>query len=77
MPDIAAKEFCGGHDLKTSLVAGFERRFRKFKVIPYLQVQSCPFLQPCIQMDADADNHGEEGVTLPGVDAHIMERVII
>ena len=27
MPDIAAKELDGGHDLKTSLVAGFERNF--------------------------------------------------
>jgi len=25
MPDIAAKEFHGGHDLKTSLVAGLEK----------------------------------------------------
>ena len=28
-------------------------------------------------MDADTDNHGEEGIVLPGVDAHIMEMVII
>lgn len=28
-------------------------------------------------MDADADNHGKEGIALSGVDAHIMEMVII
>ena len=28
-------------------------------------------------MDADTDNHGEEGIVLPGVDAHIMKMVII
>lgn len=33
MSDFAAKEFNGGHGLKTSLVAGFERRTCRPKVI--------------------------------------------
>lgn len=33
MPDITAKEFNEGHDLETSLVAGFEKRFYKLKAI--------------------------------------------
>ncbi len=28
-------------------------------------------------MDIDADDHGEEGVSFPGMDAHIMQMVII
>ena len=28
-------------------------------------------------MDVDADDHGEEGITFPGMDAHIMKMVII
>jgi len=43
----------------------------------YLLSLLCKLLQPCVQMDADADNHGEEGITFPGVDAHIMKMVII
>ena len=77
MPNIAAKEFNGGHDFKTSLMAGFERGFYAFKVMLYLCFLFCPFLQPCVQMDADADNHGEEGIAFSGVDAHVMEMVII
>lgn len=30
MPDIAAKEFNGGHDLKASLAAGFNKIFHIF-----------------------------------------------
>lgn len=79
MPDIVTKEFNGGHDLKTSPVVGFEKRLRKFKAILclWLWFLSCPLFQTCIQMDADADNHGEEGITFLGVDAHIMKMVII
>ena len=28
-------------------------------------------------MDIDADDHGEEGIPLPGMDAHAMQMVII
>lgn len=28
-------------------------------------------------MDADTDDHGKEGIAFSGVDAHIMEMVII
>ncbi len=69
--------FNGGHDLKTSPAAGFERRLCKFKAILCLRFLFCQFLQPCVQMNADADDHGKEGITLPGVDAHIMKVVII
>lgn len=75
MPDIVAKETNGGHGLKTSPEAGFEKDSVNAKL--YLWFLFCPLLQPCVQMDADADNHGEEGITLPGVDAHIMKMVII
>ena len=37
----------------------------------------CSFLQPCVQMDTDADNHDKEGIAFSGVDAHVMEIVII
>lgn len=44
VPDSVAKEFNGGHDFKTSLMAGFERGFRK---IPKLSLRFllCAFLQ--------------------------------
>ena len=76
MPDTAAKEADGGHGLKTSLMSGFENGFGKFpkRSLGFLL---CTHLQPCIQMDTDPDDHGEEGVVLPGVDAHIMKVVII
>ena len=77
MPGIVAKEFNGGHDFKTSHVAGFERKFHKFKAVLYLWFLFCPFLQSCVQMDADTNNHSEEGIALSGMDAHIMEMVII
>ena len=77
MPNIVTKEFNGGHDLKTSPWAGFERRLREFKDILCLRFLFCPLLQPCVQMDADTDNHGEEGITLSGVNAHIMKMVVI
>ena len=44
---------------------------------PYLWFLFCALLQPCIQMDADADNHSEERIPLSGVDAHIMKMVVI
>lgn len=30
-----------------------------------------------IEMDVDTDDHGEEGITLFGVNAHIIQAVII
>ena len=39
MPDIAAKEHNGGHDLKTSHVAGFEKSFISSK--RYNSYDSC------------------------------------
>ena len=76
VPDIAAENFNKGHDCKTSLMAGFKTGTQKrFKA--GLRFYLCPFLQPGIQMDVDADDHSEEGIAFPGVDAHIMEMVII
>ena len=66
-----------GMTLKPPPVAGFKRRLCKFKAILCLRGLFCKLLQPCVQMDADADNHGEERITLPGVDAHIMKMVVI
>ncbi len=76
MPDIAAKESNGGHGFKTSLMAGLEKEFSKVHKL-YLRFLLCALLQSCIQMDADADDHGEERIAFPGVDAHIMKMVII
>ena len=76
MPDIAAKEFNGGHDLKTSLMAGLKREFYNTQK-KYLQFLLCALLQSCIQMDVNADDHGEKGIAFPGMDAHIMKVVII
>lgn len=76
MPDSVAKEFNGGHDFKTSLMAGFERGFRK---IPKLSLRFLlyAFLQTGIQMDVDTDDHSKEGVVLSGMYAHVMQMVII
>ncbi len=76
MPDIAAKESNGGHGFKTSLMAGLERGFSKVYKL-YLRFLLGTLLQSCIQMDTDADDHGEERITFSGVDAHIMKMVII
>ncbi len=76
MPDIAAKESNGGHGFKTSLMAGLEKEFSKVHKLS-LRFLLCSLLQSCIQMDADADDHGEERIAFPGVDAHIMKMVII
>ena len=75
MPDIAAEDSNGGHEFKTSLLAGFESG--RSKVKNGLRFLLCPFLQPCIQMDVDTDDHGEERITFSGMDAHIMQVVII
>ena len=76
VPDIAAENFNKGHDCKTSLMAGFKTGTQKrFKT--GLRFFLCPFLQPGIQMDVDADDHSEEGIAFSGMDAHIMEMVII
>ena len=37
----------------------------------------CALLQPGIQMNIDADDHGEERIPLSGMDAHAMKMVII
>ena len=37
----------------------------------------CALLQPGIQMNIDADDHGEERIPLSGMDAHAMQMVII
>ncbi len=76
MPDIATKVTNGGHGFKNSLMAGFEKGFRKVQKLN-LWFLLRKHLQACIQMNIDADNHGEEGKAFPGVDAHIMEMVII
>ena len=76
VPDIVAENFKKGHDCKTSLMAGFKTGTQKrFKTD--LRFFLCPFLQPCIQMDVDADDHSEERITFSGMDAHIMQVVII
>ena len=49
----------------------------KFNAVRYLCFLFHSLLQPCVQMDADTDNHGKKGAALPGADAHIMEMVII
>lgn len=76
MPNIEAKEFNGGHDSKTSLLAGFERGTRKVQKL-YLCFLLYTFLQTCIQMDVDTDDHRKEGIALSGMYAHIMQVVII
>ena len=43
----------------------------------YLRFRLCALLQPCVQMDLDADNHSEEGIALFGVYAHTMKMIII
>lgn len=75
MPDIVTEDFNGGHGLKTSLVADFGRRSHKPKAIFTVFVYA--LLQPCVQMDTDADNHSEEGIPLFGVYTHIMKMIII
>ena len=37
----------------------------------------CAFFQPGIQINIDADDHGEERIPLSGMDAHAMQMVII
>ena len=76
MPDIAAEDFNGGHDFKTSLMAGFETKC-PVKSKTGLCFLLRAFLQPGIQMDVNADDHGEERIAFPGVDAHIMKMVVI
>ncbi len=76
MSDIVMKKINGRHGFKTSLMAGFETGFNETRQ----SALYCLFhmlLQSCIQMDIDADEHGEEGVPFPGMDAHIMQMVII
>lgn len=73
MPKVAAEIVSGGHDFKTSLMAGFEKSMNYEK----LYRLHCAFLQPCIQMDADTDDHGEEGIPLSGMDSHIMQMVVV
>lgn len=76
MPNIEAKEINGGHDFKTSLLAGFERGSGKVQKL-YLYFLLYTFLQTCIQMDVDTDDHSKEGIALSGMYAHIMQVVII
>ncbi len=76
MPNIAAKQFDGGHDFKTSFMAGFETGFNETGKAD-LRCLLHMFLQLCIQIDIDADDLGEEGVSFSGVDANIMQMVII
>lgn len=76
VPDIEAKEINGGHDFKTSLMAGFEIGLNKVQETA-LRFLLRELLQACIQMDVDADGHGEKGIAFPGMDAHIMQMVII
>ena len=76
MPDIVVEIINGGHDFKTSLMAGFETR-RNEAGKPDLRFLLCTFLQACIQMDIDADGHGEDRVPFSGMDAHIMQMIVI
>lgn len=76
MPNIEAKEINGGHDFKTSLLAGFERGSGKVQKLNLCFLLHT-FLQTCIQMDVDTDDHSKEGIVLSGMYAHIMQVVII
>lgn len=75
MPEVVAEMGNGGHDFKTSLMAGFEEfcEMRKTALCRLF----CPFLQPCIQMNADTDDHGEERIPFPGMDSHIVQMVVV
>ena len=42
-----------------------------------LSVRFCVLLQTRIQMDTDADDCGEEGIAFSGMDAHIVQMVVI
>ena len=75
MPEAAAEMISEWHDFKTSPMAGFEELYEMRKTV--LCRLFCPFLQPGIQMDADTDDHGEEGIPLPGMDSHIMQMVVV
>ena len=76
VPDIAAENFNKGHDFKTSLMAGFKTGTQK-RIKTDLRFFLCSFFQSRIQMDVDVDDHGEERITFFGMDAHIMQVVII
>jgi len=75
MPEVAAERSNGRHDFKASLMAGSEKFCEIGKTA--LRCLFCPFLQSCIQMDADTDYHGKDGIPLPGMDPHIMQMVVV
>lgn len=57
-------------------MAGFGGEFSKVQK-PDLSILPCVFLQTRIQMDADADDCGKEGIAFSGMDAHIVQMVVI
>ena len=71
MPDIAAEDFSIGHGFKTSHMAGFEVKLYEVRKSD-LWFLFCPFLQAGIQMDINADDHSEEGISFSGMYAHIV-----
>lgn len=73
--DIAVKEINKGHDFKATLWQILEPGYHKARKI-YLKFRVCTLLQPCFQMDIDADDHGEEGIPFSCMDAHIMKMII-
>ncbi len=65
-----------GTALKPPLWQVLKLRFKEAG-IPALRFLHIALLQSCIQMDIDADDHSEKRIAFSGMDAHIVQMVVI